>query len=314
MKAPSRLIQELGYEEDARALIVNADDFGMSRAAVRGITTLLESGGVDSTTLMTPCSWAPAAAKIAQQNPGFDVGVHLTFTSEWPNYRWGPVGTSGESGSLVDELGYFPQTCEEFESNADPGQVAQEIETQIARAKALGVDITHADNHMGSLYGLATGRDFLEVALESCARHGLPFRLPRSSDLYGAELPEPIRSVADQLIAARTALADELGVVLPDYTWTYAFETEPGTTYESVKEEMMQMIRDTKPGVTEIYVHPFEVDAELRDIAPLPDKRGWELRMFQDLDVLNLIDELGIQRTSWRALQELQRQKSGTQA
>ncbi len=95
--------------------------------------------------------------------------------------------------------------------------------------------------------------------------------------------------------------------MLPDYTWTYAFETEPGTTYESVKGEMIEMISRTKPGVTEIYVHPFEVDSELLDIAPEPQKRGWELAMFQDPEVLGAFDELGIHRVGWRDLRAVQR-------
>lgn len=306
MTPPSNLIERLGFSSNDRAVIVNADDFGMSRSAVRGISSLLRSSGVDSTTLMTPCGWAPAAARTARENPHFDVGVHLTFTSEWEDYRWGPVSCSSSTGSLVDANGYFPQTCLEFEVSALEEEVAAEIEAQIARARSLGVNPTHADNHMGSLYGLATGKDFLEVTLKSCAEHGLPFRLPRSSE--GVDIPDEIRPLAQQLLAARCGLADELGVVLPDYTWTYAFETEPGTTYESVKQEMMEMIACTNPGVTEIYVHPFEVDDELLDISPNPAKRGWELSMFRDPDVLNLFTDLGIHRIGWRNLQDVQTQ------
>lgn len=305
--APTNLTERLGFAADARVLIINADDFGMSRASNRGISTLLASGGIDSTTLMTPCSWAPDAARIARENPGFDVGLHLVFTSEWEGYRWGPVGTTGDSSTLVDELGYFPADCATFEQQADPAQIAAEIEAQMQRIIALGVDPSHADNHMGSLYGLETGRDFLEVTLEACARHGLPFRLPRVADLYGTPLPPAIAPMAQQLIDARGAYADELGVVLPDYTWTLPFFLEPGETYESVKADTLEMLAALKPGVTEIYIHPFEVDDELRDISPNCEKRGIELALFQDQDILDVIDGPGINRITWRDLRTLQR-------
>lgn len=297
------LLERLGFAPTDRAVIVNGDDFGMSRSAVRGISTLLESGGINSSTIMTPCSWAPLAGRIAAENPSFDVGVHLTLTSEWEDYRWGPLSAAP---SLRDDCGYFPATCLAIEQQATNEDVATEFEAQISRAMALGVVPTHADNHMGSVYGLATGRDFLETVLHVCAKYGLPFRLPRNADLYGTALPEPIKAALEAMLQARCALADELGVVLPDYTWTYAFETEPGTSYESVRHEMKQMIRSTRSGVTEIYVHPFEVDDELIDIAPNPAKRGWELAMFQDPEILELFETEGIHRIGWRDLQDVQ--------
>jgi predicted glycoside hydrolase/deacetylase ChbG (UPF0249 family) len=217
------------------------------------------------------------------------------------------VGTSGSTTSLVDGYGFFPPDCATFEQSADADEVRAEIVAQFARAEALGVDATHADNHMGSLYGLATGRDFLEIVLEECAARGLPFRLPRSADLYGVDIPEPVRPIAEQLVAARGAYADSLGVVLPDYTWTYEFALRPGETYESVKADLLEMLRATRPGVTEIYLHPFEDDDELRDIAPGSQKRGWELALLRDDDVRTAIVEEGIHRTGWRELRDLQR-------
>jgi len=48
----------LGYPDDARLLIINADDFGMCHAANAAITRSLTAGVVTSTTLMVPCAWA----------------------------------------------------------------------------------------------------------------------------------------------------------------------------------------------------------------------------------------------------------------
>ena len=48
----------LGYPDDARLLIINADDFGMCHAANAAIARSLTDGVVRSTTLMVPCAWA----------------------------------------------------------------------------------------------------------------------------------------------------------------------------------------------------------------------------------------------------------------
>jgi len=63
----------LGYPDDARLLIINADDFGMCHSANAAITRSLTDGVVRSTTLMVPCSWAlhamqRLAALVAEDN------------------------------------------------------------------------------------------------------------------------------------------------------------------------------------------------------------------------------------------------------
>ena len=68
-------------------LIINADDFGMCRAANLAVMDLLKSGSITSSTIMAPCPWAYEACQFAKKNPQFAIGVHLTFTSEWATYR-----------------------------------------------------------------------------------------------------------------------------------------------------------------------------------------------------------------------------------
>src|SRR5690606_21751979 len=106
MTAPSALTARLGLGDDARAIILNADDFGMCRAANEAITDLLHKGHLDSATVMVPCGWAPHALAFAAAHPTLSVGVHLVLTSEWTRYRWRPL--TGTGTSLVDEVGFFP--------------------------------------------------------------------------------------------------------------------------------------------------------------------------------------------------------------
>lgn len=303
--APSDLNVRLGHAADARVLIVNADDFGMCRSANEGIRSLLAAGAISSTTLMTTCPWAPEALAFAAAHPQHDVGLHLVFTSEWEGYRWGPVGDA--RASLVDADGYLPRDCRTFELTAAEDDVVAEMRAQLARMRAAGVEPSHADNHMGSLYGLETGRDLLPAVLALCAAEGLPFRLPRSPELRGIDVPDLLQPLVGQLIAARSALADALGVVIPDRLWTHAFETLPGEDYERARDTFVAGLRDLRPGVTEYYLHPFTLSDELRAISPDAAKRAWELDMLRDPVVHDVIAEEGILLARWRDLQELQR-------
>lgn len=301
----SDLADRLGLAPGARAIIINADDFGMCHAANTAIIELLDAGHIDSTTVMVPCSWSPEALAFAASRTDLDVGVHLVLTSEWTKYRWRPL--TGTATSLVDADGFFPATVEEIERNAGEADVAAEIAAQLQTALDAGVDVTHLDNHMGSLYGLATGHDFLAQVFELAARHGLPFRLPRS--IEGIEVDPALQHALDRAATA----AEAMGVEIIDRLWSHPFGllgegTDQVETYEQVREGFIALLRAVPAGVTELYLHPMVDDVDLRatvDYAAV--KRGYELRLLSDPAVLQAIEDESLVRIGWRDLRDLQR-------
>ena len=103
-----------------RYLIINADDFGMCRGANLAVMDLLtdKNSALTSSTIMTPCAWAPEACQFAAANPDLAIGVHLTLTSEWSKYRWAPVN-SKNTDSLRDEEGFMWHDSDQVENNVD---------------------------------------------------------------------------------------------------------------------------------------------------------------------------------------------------
>ena len=305
MTAPSDLADRLGLAPGARAIIINADDFGMCHAANTAIIELLGAGRLDATTVMVPCAWSPEALAFAASRTDLDVGVHLVLTSEWTRYRWRPL--TGTATTLVDDAGFFPADVASVEQNASDDDVSAEIAAQLQAALDAGVDVTHLDNHMGSVYGLATGRDFLRPVFELAARHGLPFRLPRSMDGVGEDAA--LQATLDVAAAA----ADALGVEIVDRLWTHPFEllgegTAQEETYEQVRDGFIALLRAVPSGVTEIYLHPMVDDDELRAAVDFSAaKRGYEQRLLVDPAVLQAIEDEGLARVGWRDLRDLQR-------
>ena len=116
--------------QNERFLIIHADDFGMCHSTNQAIIQLINEGSISSTTLMVNCPWSLEAAQAAANNPKFDVGVHLTLTSEWDHYKWGPVKRNGNVDTLVDDFGYFPPNLEKV-AQADREQVREEIVSQL---------------------------------------------------------------------------------------------------------------------------------------------------------------------------------------
>ena len=145
------LAERLGFAADERVAVVHVDDLGMCHAANEGGFEALRNTPATCGSIMVPCPWFREAARIAAENPHFDLGVHLTLNAEWPHYRWGPVAGRREVPSLVDDQGYLPRTTLEVVQRARPEEVELELRAQIEMALAAGVDVTHLDSHMGTV-------------------------------------------------------------------------------------------------------------------------------------------------------------------
>ena len=155
---------------------------------------------------------------------------------------------------------------DEFEKGAKTEEVAAELRAQIERAKLLGLTPSHIDNHMGSLYGVQTGRfDLLPVVFEIAAEYGLPFRFPSVFDkrMFGNEtldisIPmEMVQLLFDQIVN----MAKSKGIAMPDYLMPHDFNGPQKDSYENFSDYMHEFIKAFPEGVTETYLHPaFESD------------------------------------------------------
>src|SRR5437660_10343420 len=88
------LAERLGYKATDRILIVNGDDIGMCHSGNLAAIDCMENGLMTSGTIMVPCPWFLEIAHYAKAHPEKEFGIHLRHTSEWKNYRWGPVQAS----------------------------------------------------------------------------------------------------------------------------------------------------------------------------------------------------------------------------
>lgn len=278
--------------EEERLLIIHADDFGMCHATNQAIIQLLDEGAISSTTLMVNCPWSLEAARAAASNPKYDVGVHLTLTSEWDHYKWGPVNQNGNIDSLVDDLGYFPSNLERV-AQADREQVRQEIVAQIETAIRMGVDPTHIDSHMGAyLY-------FMDIHIDVAATYNLPLRFTKN--------PPPGHSL--ETLEEIAQLADSKGIIYPDRVVALPFSLNDGEGYEDSKRNAINLLKDIKPGVTELLFHPSLDTEELKGITDTWKARKYEFDIFRDPEVKEIINSEKIKVIGWRDLRDIQRKK-----
>src|SRR5437763_15706972 len=108
LSAQSKNIAErLGYPADSKLLIVHADDLAVAHSVDTASFDALNKNAVTSASIMVPCAWLTEVASYAKDHPDVDFGLHLTLTSEWKVYRWGPVESKDKVPSLLDSAGYL---------------------------------------------------------------------------------------------------------------------------------------------------------------------------------------------------------------
>jgi len=289
-------------------LIINADDFGMCRAHNAATADLFKKGGITSATVMAPCPYARDAVEFAAKNPELSVGVHLTTTSEWNSYRFGPVSENAES--LKDPEGCFYKSCLDFVKNAECEEVKSELLAQIEYLRAMGLSPSHLDNHMGSLYGIVNG-DFrlLKIAFEIAGEYRLPFRFP-SKILENSFLNKTLdikipKETVLSHIKEFLDLAKCRGVATPDYLIPGDWNGEQDKSFENYREYIFELYRSFDNGVTETYIHPAVECDEIKSITPLWHRRVFEYRLFSDPKTKEFIKSLGIKLINYRELAKI---------
>ena len=274
------LAERLGYAPDAKLLIVNCDDLGLTHSSNVAGYEALRQGVATSASLMVPCPWARDAAARYR---GEDVGVHLTLNAELDTYRWGPIT---HAPSLLDGDGGFPRTVEDAWDHADVDEVRRECRAQIERAIVWGFDVSHLDSHLGTL---EPRPEFFDVYLELAVEFGLPMRI-------GDEATERVAGFPFRRLAA------EEGAVFPDRVVAYA----PGAA-----RRVERLLFELAAGVTEISLHPGADTDELR--AACSDWSGRvedSVYLTRDASLPDLLERAGVTLIGWRQLRELQRRES----
>ena len=288
VQAQNRTIAErLGYPADAKLLIVHADDLGMSHSVNTATVKAFETGLVNSGSIMVPCPWLSEIAAYARANPQADLGLHLTLTSEWTNFRWGPVASRDRVASLLDKDGYFRLTESEAAKYADPKEVELEIRAQVEKAKAMGIVPTHLDSHMGTLY---QSKALFDVFLRVAREYKLPVRVAKE---WAAR--------ADYLTAA-------LGP--NDVYIDRVLDINPSVAPQDWARFYSDEIRKLQPGVTEVVIHLAYDDAEMRGVSFDHPNWGsaWRQRDFEFFTsdaFRKVLEENKIKLITWREIGKL---------
>jgi predicted glycoside hydrolase/deacetylase ChbG (UPF0249 family) len=280
------IAERLGYARDAKLLIIHADDLAVAHSEDAASFDALDRGAVTSASIMIPCPWLTEVSAYAKAHPEADLGLHLTLTSEWSTYRWGPVASKNAVPSLLDASGFLWPDTPEAARSIKAEEAEREIRAQVERAIAMGIHPTHLDSHMGALFARP---DLFAVYVKVAREYKLPFLA-----FLGPNTPPALTS----LLSDKDLLINAVVIA------------NPSVEVGNWKDFYLNAIRSLKPGVTEFIVHLGHDDAELQAITVDHADYGAAWRQ-RDYDVVTspefkrALEENHIVLIRWKDLKKL---------
>lgn len=286
-----------------RALIVNADDFGLTRGVNRAVEEAHGNGILTATSVLVTAAHATAAGDTARRCPELDIGLHgnITFGS--------PASDASRVRSLVDREGRFLSEQRLLRRlmrrEVDPRDVHRELGAQVGMLRSFGVEPSHWDAHRAVLFWPGLLRPAAAALQAAGVRRVRTPRIwvggvggrPRLRR-WRWRLASPRRLLTDaNRVAGAAVLARRFA--LPDWRVSANLVLGDGTYAERWRVAVTAL----PAGVTEAVTHPAHPDDELRRLTPaFSDVRGTDLQVLLDPDLKARLTAAGIRLTRFREL------------
>ncbi len=290
-----------------KKLIVNADDFGFTKAVTDAIIDCHNNGIVTSTTLMSNMPFTEYAASKVKAFPGLSVGLHLNLT------EGKPLTVPARVDNLIDSegnfLGFSPQRKNLRSNENAKEQVYRELEAQLLHVLDLKLNISHFDSHH-FMHRIPIVRKAL-IKLHKL--YGIP-AVRAQKGLYwtdsGAKFYFKLKKTFLNLRKFRKQYSQMLQhlIVRKSGLFTPDRMVSPGKLIPHLsdpKKQFIQCLKAIPDGVSELVLHPGYYDEKSTDSEAFRKIRKFEAQIARDEDVKNCIKEYDIKLISFIDLKKI---------
>ena len=284
LKQYENLAQKLGYTPSDKLLIIHADDLGLAKSVNQASFDALSKGFVNSASVMMPSPFAKEVATYYLAHPQIDLGLHLTFTAEWADYKWPGVASPSKIGSLLDDEGSLHQNKVTVIKEGINAEIKTELQAQIDYARALGMSPTHMDSHEGTLFFDPT---FFRTYLQVGHQNRIPVFVPKLlAPHFDEHFPLPPQVV----------LVDQMFMALK------------GTELDDMESYYAEVLSSIKPGLNQLLIHLAFDEEEMRTITKGREAYGakWRAKDYQIVSSTkfqDLLKQNEIKLIQWRDIQ-----------
>lgn len=281
-----------------RQLILNADDFGLTKGVNDGIIRAHYEGILTSATLMANGEAFAHAVELALANPSLGVGCHLVLVGG------NAVAPRREVPSLVDSDGRLPTSLGALVARVSAGRIRRveiesELRAQIEKLQRAGISPTHLDTHKHT-HAHPRVLDALGRVAQEFGITRIRKPIERLRDSWAGQAP------VGQLVS--TAVARTISLKFSALSRKYGLRSPQNflglASTGGLSTAALRRLIDTLPeGQTEIMLHPGICDADLIQTGTrLCKERELEMNALVDPDVKRAIVAKGIQLITYREL------------
>lgn len=280
----------------------------MSWDSNQGAIQAMEKGVANSLSIMMPCPWVPGFIHYLKEHPDTDAGLHLTLTSEWKDYRWGPLSGRPSVPGLVDREGALWPSVDQVVKNASADEVEKEIREQLNRAREMSFEPTHLDSHMGTLFA---SPQFLERYIKVGIENKIPVMFPGGHNTMLGKQRDVTTEMMGQLKATGKMIWDAGLPVLDDLhnvSYSFDYPTDENISDEELQEfatsKYIETIRELKPGISMVIMHCTAPSEIFKYIANSGRIRKGDLLAMMDPEFKKFLKDEKIILTTWRELKQ----------
>jgi hopanoid biosynthesis associated protein HpnK len=286
-------------------LIINADDFGLTRGINRAIAEAHQRGVVTSTTLMATGAEFDDAVALSRSLPQLSVGCHVDLIQLSPVLSPGQIPTL--AGGQRFQSGFVRFASAALRHRLSTEEITAEATAQMRRLQSAGIALGHFDSHKHTHMFPHVLRPLLRAA-KTCGIRGVrnPFE-PRTIVTLPEVLPTPKLLARYCAVRALESLASRFRVIVE----REGMATTDGTvgivlTGFLTECRLQALIRRLPEGTWEMVVHPGYDDAALRPLSSLTASRERELALLTSSATRTLLLDAGIELISYRNLSPAQ--------
>lgn len=272
-----------------KKLIVNADDFGLTKSITDGIIKSFTNGIVRSASFIVNTDAFEYSVKIAKEHPALDIGIHITWVGEDA-----PLLKDVESIRKGDHFytNWKWVLWKDFFRKIKLEEAEREAIAQVEKLIGAGIHPTHIDSHqhLHLLPGLS------EIVIKIAKNYHIPFvRCPALSRRTLKRIFYlPLNIMSKRL---KKNIMDSGLPKPPDFIgFEYSGKLDTG--------KLVKILKQLNGEVSELMVHPGYESASLHKKYPWGYKWEDELNTLISAEALSLIEKNHFELTSFKELQQ----------